>query len=300
MIRLQKFLAESGVASRRAGERMMLEGRVLVNGQPARELGMRVDPAADEVMVDGQVLRARRKIHLAVHKPPGCVCTRDDPEKRPTILQLLPPDWRHLFPVGRLDYESQGLIFMTNDGDFCLRLTHPRFGVRKTYEATVTGRAEPGVVEQAVRGVVEAGQRLKAERARVVCANNTRSVIELVLGEGKNREVRRLLGALGLEVERLVRTRIGPIKLGELPEGRWRTLTETEIKSLLGHYENSTASQGRPVGGPRPSSRRAAGPRRRRGGGENRRDRARQNHPGRTGGSQAKSYQRPRPGGHQQ
>jgi len=280
MIRLQKFLAEAGVASRRAGERLMLEGRVLVNGKPARALGLRVDPAADEVMVDGQVLRPRRKVYVAAHKPAGCVCTRDDPEKRPTILDLLPRDWQHLFPVGRLDYASEGLIFLTNDGEFCLRLTHPRFGVRKTYEATVRGRAEPAVVEQALRGVIERGQRLKAERARIVSANNTRSVIELVLGEGKNREVRRLLGALGLEVERLVRTRIGPIPLGELPPGRWRTLTETEIKSLLANYEKRTALESRFVGSPRRSGRRADRPRRRSSGGRARHQPARQTRPG--------------------
>jgi 23S rRNA pseudouridine2605 synthase len=209
-------------------------------------------------------LRPRRKLYVAVNKPARCVCTRDDPEKRPTVLQILPGEWQHLFPVGRLDYESEGLLFLTNDGDFCLRLTHPRFGVRKTYEAVVTGRAHPALLARAVQGVVAAGERLKAEKARLVSANNTRSVIELVLGEGKNREVRRLLGALGLEVERLVRTRIGSVKLGELREGRWRTLTETEIESLLAQYENNTALDNRPLGGSRLSRRRVAGARRRR------------------------------------
>jgi 23S rRNA pseudouridine2605 synthase len=238
VVRLQKFLAEAGVASRRAGERMILQGRIAVNGQPVRELGCKVDPARDEVAVDGEPVRVRRKIHVAINKPPGCVCTRSDPEGRRTITQLLPPEWQHLFPVGRLDYESEGLIFLTNDGEFCLRLTHPRYGVRKVYQATVEGRVNPALLAQAGRGVTEGGERLKTEGARLLSCNNTRSVVEVVLAEGKNREIRRLLGALGWTVERLVRVQIGRIKLGNLPPGRWRTLTEPEIESLLGNYEN--------------------------------------------------------------
>jgi 23S rRNA pseudouridine2605 synthase len=237
MVRLQKFLAEAGVASRRAGEQMILAGRVEVNGTVVRQLGSKVDPARDEVAVDGSPVRMRRKLYAAVNKPPACVCTRSDPEGRRTVGELLPREWGHLFPVGRLDYESEGLIFLTNDGDFCLKLTHPRYGVRKTYHATVKGPLQAGLVAQMTRGVVEGRERLKAEQARIISSNNSRSVVELVLGEGRNREVRRLLGALGLEVERLVRTQIGRIRLGNLAVGRWRTLTETEIKSLLGNYD---------------------------------------------------------------
>jgi 23S rRNA pseudouridine2605 synthase len=252
MVRLQKFLAEAGVASRRAGERMILDGRVEVNGRPVRVLGSKVDPGRDRVAVDGQPVRARRKLYVALNKPPACMCTRRDPEGRWTIGQTLPAEWGHLVPVGRLDYESEGLIFLTNDGDFCLRLSHPRYGVRKTYQATVTGLVERALLARATQGVIEAGEQLKAEKARLISANRTRSVVELELGEGKNREVRRLLGALGWEVERLVRTRIGPIRLGDLPVGRWRTLTEPEIKSLLGDYDNDTAAFNRDRHGGRP------------------------------------------------
>jgi 23S rRNA pseudouridine2605 synthase len=241
-LRLQKFLAEAGVASRRAAEKMILDGQVRVNGEPARVLGCKVDPARDQVTVDGRRVRVRRKLYVAANKPPGVVCTRHDPEGRPTLAELLPSEWGHLFSVGRLDYESEGLIFLTNDGDFCLKLTHPRYGVRKTYQATVTGPLDKRTVGQLTRGVVEGRERLQAEEARVISSNNTRSVIELALGEGKNREVRRLLAALGFEVERLVRIRIGRIPLGDLRTGKWRTLTEPEINSLLGNYEKDTAA----------------------------------------------------------
>jgi 23S rRNA pseudouridine2605 synthase len=234
MVRLQKFLAEAGVASRRASEQIILAGRVTVNGKPARELGAKILPGRDEVAVDGAPVRQRRKIYVALHKPRGFLCTKSDPEKRQTVADLLPKEWEHLATVGRLDRESEGLLFLTNDGQFALRLTHPRYGVRKIYQAMVEGRAEPRTVQRLLAGIEDCGDLLKAERARILSANNSHSVIELELGEGKNREVRRMLAALGLSVARLQRIQIGRIKLGELPTGKWRTLTETEIKSLLG------------------------------------------------------------------
>ena len=233
MIRLQKFLAEAGVASRRASEQFILAGRVTVNGRPARELGAKIQPGHDEVAVDGAPVKARRKIYVALHKPRGFLCTRSDPEKRSTLADLLPREWQHLAPVGRLDRDSEGLIFLTNDGEFALRLTHPRYGVHKIYHATVEGRAAPRVVARLLAGIEDCGDLLKAERARILSANNSHSVIELELGEGRNREVRRMLAALDLNVARLQRIQIGRIKLGELPPGKWRTLTEPEIKSLL-------------------------------------------------------------------
>jgi 23S rRNA pseudouridine2605 synthase len=233
MVRLQKFLAEAGVASRRAGERLIVEGRVEVNGQIVDELGAKVDPARDRVMVDGRAVKVRRKLYLAIHKPKGYICTRSDPEKRRIITDLLPLEWRNLYPVGRLDHDTEGLIFLTNDGDFALRLTHPRYGTRKLYEATVEGRVQPQQLSKLTGGIVDEGEMLKASRARLLSANNTRSVVEVELTEGKNREIRRMFKALGLEVSKLRRTQIGRIKLGELPSGKWRTLTEPEIKSLL-------------------------------------------------------------------
>ena len=194
-----------------------------------------MDPGHDEVTVDGKPVRAKRKLYVALHKPRGCVCSRQDERDRPTIYDLLPKEWRNLYSVGRLDYDSEGLIFLTNDGEFALRLTHPRYGVRKKYVATVEGRvdeADAGAVRRGASGIE--GEKLKAERARLVSASQAQSVVELELAEGKNREVRRLFESQGLSVKRLQRTQIGKIKLGELKPGQWRTLTETEIKSLLG------------------------------------------------------------------
>lgn len=232
-VRLQKFIAEAGVASRRAGERLIVNGYVEVNGKVVKELGTKVDPLHDVVKVEGRLLKSKRKIYVALHKPRGVLSTRSDDLERRIVTDLLPMEWAHLHPVGRLDRDSEGLIFMTNDGDFTLRLTHPRFGVRKCYRAIVEGRVEPEMLRRFIAGIEHEGETLKAERARIVDANNSHSIVELELAEGKNREVRRLFESQSLTVERLQRTQIGPIRLAELPEGRWRALTEAEVKSLL-------------------------------------------------------------------
>jgi len=233
MMRLQKFLSESGVASRRASEAIILEGRVAVNGRIVQTLGTKVLPDQDRVEVDGRAIKPKRKLYVALNKPPGFLCTRKDPLERRTVSDLVPKEWEHLVSVGRLDRDSEGLIFLTNDGDFALRLTHPRYGVRKIYQATVEGRVEQPMLRKFLAGVEDAGELLKAERARLISANNSQSVVELELGEGRNREVRRLFSSQGCEVTRLQRTQIGRIKLGELPVGKWRTLTATEVNSLL-------------------------------------------------------------------
>jgi len=243
MVRLQKFLADAGLASRRASEQIIVAGRVEVNGQTVQVLGTKIDPARDRVTVDGAAVRLRRKLYVALNKPRGYLCSRRDPAKRRTIGDLLPKEWNNLYPVGRLDYDSEGLILLTNDGDFCLQLTHPRYGIRKKYLATVEGRVEPKILNQFTRGLVHEGERLKAEKARLLSANNSHSVVELELAEGKYREVRRLFELRGLAVSHLRRTQIGRVKLGELPVGKWRTLTEPEIKTLL-----SNSHQTGPVG----------------------------------------------------
>ena len=233
MVRLQKFLADAGVASRRAGEQIILAGRVSVNGETVAELGARVDPLHDRVAVDGKPVRAKRKLYVALNKPPGLVCSRKDEFDRPTIYGLLPKEWDHLHSVGRLDYQSEGLIFLTNDGQFSLHLTHPRYGVRKKYVATVEGRVSEQALSQFTQGVWHEGERLKAEKVRLVSAGAAQSVVELELAQGKYREVRRLFESQRLTVKRLQRIQIGKIKLGELRLGKWRTLTEPEIKSLM-------------------------------------------------------------------
>lgn len=232
-IRLQKFIADAGVASRRAGEQHILAGRVAVNGETIRLLGTKVDPERDKVTVDGAVVRTKRKIHVALHKPAGCVCSRLDQHGRPTIYDLVPREWETVQSVGRLDYDSEGLIFLTNDGQFALRLTHPRYGVRKKYLATVEGQVNAQLLGKFTAGLWHMGEKLKALSAKVISGSRARSVVELELGEGKNREVRRLFESQGLTVKRLQRTQIGKIKLGELKPGKWRTLSDVEIKTLI-------------------------------------------------------------------
>ena len=234
MVRLQKFLAEAGIASRRASEQIIVEGRVTVNGQSVKELGAKVDPLHDRVTLDGQAVKVKRKLYVALNKPPGLVCSRNDEFDRPTIYDLLPKEWSHLHSVGRLDYNSEGLIFLTNDGEFSLHLTHPRYGIRKKYVAMVEGKVEQEMLQRFTHGIWFEGEKFKAEKARLISATKSQSVVELELAEGKYREVRRLFESQGRSVKRLQRIQIGKIKLGELRSGKWRTLTESEIKSLLG------------------------------------------------------------------
>jgi len=233
VVRLQKFLADAGVASRRAGEQFILDGRVAVNGQPVRLLGSKIDPEHDRVTVDGKSVRSLRKLYVVLHKPRGCVCSKQDEHNRPTVYDLLPKEWQIVNSVGRLDYASEGLLFLTNDGEFALRLTHPRYGVRKRYVVTVEGKVDDAMLRQFTTGVYHEGEKLKAERGWIISATKAASVVELELAEGKNREVRRLFESQGLTVKRLVRTMIGKIKLGELKPGKWRALTQSEIKTLL-------------------------------------------------------------------
>lgn len=233
MVRLQKFLAEAGIASRRASEEVIVAGRVTVNGTVALQLGTKIDPARDHVAVDGRAVARKRKLYIAVNKPPGYMCTRGTEDDRKKIGDLLPKEWTELFSVGRLDYQSEGLLFLTNDGDFCLKLTHPRYAIPRIYVAWIEGRVTGEMLKKFTEGVASLGETLKARRARIVSANNSNSIVELELTEGKNREVRRLFETQNLAVRRLQRVQIGPIKLGQLPIGKWRTLTEPEIKSLL-------------------------------------------------------------------
>jgi len=233
MVRLQKFLAEAGVASRRGGEEIILAGGVAVNGKIVKVLGTKVDPVHDRVTVDGAPVKIKRKLYVALNKPRGYLCSRRDPANRRAVGDLLPKEWTRLYPVGRLDYDSEGLIFLTNDGEFCLRMTHPRYGVRKKYLATIEGRVRPQTLTQLMRGVVHEDEKLRAERARLLSANHSHSVVEIELTEGKYREVRRLFESQGLTVSQLRRTQIGRIKLGDLPVGKWRTLTGPEIRTLL-------------------------------------------------------------------
>ena len=233
MVRIQKILAEAGVASRRACEALISSGRVSVNGRVVTTLGSKADPNHDSIELDGQVVKARRKLYVALHKPRGYLCTRSDEDGRKLILDLLPAEWNSVYPVGRLDRESEGLIFLTNDGDFCLHLTHPRYGVRKIYVVTVAGKFPVEKLDLMRKGVEHEGETLRVATAIIHSSSNSCTVLEIHLLEGRNREIRRIFEVLGFDVERLVRLQIGQIKLGDLKPGRWRTLTEREIKTLL-------------------------------------------------------------------
>lgn len=211
----------------------MAEGRVWVNGQVVREPGSQVDPAVDLVVVDGRPLRPRRRLTVALHKPRGFVCSRAAQSAHQRLVgELLPKEWQDLYPVGRLDRDSEGLLLLTNDGEFCLRLTHPRYGIAKVYRATVIGKVGGETVARLRAGIEHEGEHLRAQRARILSANASHSVVELELTEGKHHEVRRMFEVLGLPVDRLERLQIGPVKLGELRSGRWRVLTPVELEAL--------------------------------------------------------------------
>ena len=225
--RIQKVLARAGVASRRAVEEMVAEGRITVNGQPAR-LGQRGDPNIGSVAVDGALVGLRADlVYYLLNKPPGAVTTASDPQGRPTVVQMVPEEPR-VFPVGRLDADSEGLLLLTNDGELTHRLTHPSFGVDKEYLAHVEGRPSRGALRRLREGVeLDDG----AARAMAVSLLEP-SVVRIVVHEGRNRLVRRMCEAVGHPVLRLVRTRIGPLADRSLAPGEWRELSQTEVRAL--------------------------------------------------------------------
>ena len=225
--RLQKVLAAAGVASRRHVEEMVLEGRILVNGRPAR-IGQRVRVDSDVVEVDGIVIGLRSDlVHYLLNKPAGVVSTASDPQGRPTVLDGLPAEPR-VYPVGRLDMDSEGLLLLTNDGDLARRVMHPSTGCEKEYLVAVEGRISPGAL-RALRDGVELSDG-PAAPARV--SSPQRGLLRIVVTEGRNRQVRRMCGAVGLTVTRLVRTRIGPLRDSRLPPGVWRELAQSELRAL--------------------------------------------------------------------
>jgi 23S rRNA pseudouridine2605 synthase len=235
--RLQKVLARAGLGSRRVCEELIAAGRVSVNGEIAR-LGRRVDPDRDAVALDGVSVIVRDDlVYYLLNKPTGYVSTASDPEGRPTVVELVPETPR-VFPVGRLDYDTEGLMVLTNDGDLTHLLTHPRFGVVKTYLAEVEGDPTPAAV-RALREGVELDDGLTAPaRVTVVQRRGDTAAVELGIHEGRNRQVRRMCEAVGHPVVRLVRTRVGPLRDGSLKPGTWRALTRAEVRRL---YEAASA-----------------------------------------------------------
>ena len=229
-VRLQKVLASAGFGSRRACEEIISEGRVEVDRKPAK-LGMQVDPAKQEIRVDGEALVREKLVYYLVHKPTGYVTTHRDPEGRPRVIDLV-DDHRRLFPVGRLDMSSEGLILVTNDGDLANRLAHPRYEIRKTYQVQVAGHVTPQEAAAVRKGVFLAEGRTRVERIVIKRRHKNSTVVEMVLTEGRNREIRRIFAGVGHKVQRLRRVAFGPLKLGEVVSGHYRMLTPAEVSKL--------------------------------------------------------------------
>jgi 23S rRNA pseudouridine2605 synthase len=229
---LQKVLAHAGVASRRAAEELMRAGRVWVDGRPATELGMRIDATRARIEVDGKRVNVRQdREYILLNKPAGYVTTAADPQRRPTVMDLVRTRAR-VFPVGRLDADTQGLLLLTNDGELAHRLAHPRYQVPKTYLAEVQGAPTREALRSLIEGVRLDDGVARAVGARIVGKGRARSQVELVLTEGRKREVRRMLEVVGHPVVKLVRTRFGPIDVRGLKAGATRHLTPSEVGEL--------------------------------------------------------------------
>ena len=258
-VRLQKVIATAGVASRRAAETLMQEGRVTVNGVVVSTLGARANPETDDIRVDGRrVGRGGRRRYLLLHKPRGVVTTRDDPQRRRTVMDFLSGVSESVYPVGRLDYDSAGLLLLTNDGDLAARLTHPRHGLEREYEARVRGVPDASALKRLARGIMLGGRRTAPATASLVQtgrgARGNHAMLRICITEGRNRQVRQMCEAVGHPVMRLRRIRIGPIEDTGLRPGQVRDLTPGEVTALrraVGSMESPAA--GRALGTQRPS-----------------------------------------------
>src|SRR5687767_9392870 len=236
MDRLQKLLSQAGIASRRAAEKLIAEGRVSVNGTTVREMGTKADPSVDDIRVDGRrIKRPERLRYILLNKPAGYVTTRSDPQRRPTVIDLLRGVRDYVYPVGRLDFDSEGLLLLTNDGDLAARLTHPRHGVARVYETRVLGVPDQHDLNRLSRGVMIDGR--PTGPARVVMRPGGRrdadaATLTITIREGRNRQVRKMCEAIGHPVTHLKRVAIGPIRDPKLKVGRWRELSAAEVEEL--------------------------------------------------------------------
>src|SRR5215470_16179215 len=232
-LRLNKILAQAGLSSRRGADRLIAEGRVAVNGAVARELGTLADPERDVVTVDGRLLpRAEAKHYLVLHKPAGYVTSVSDPRGRPVVADLVRDIHARLYPVGRLDWDVEGALLMTNDGDLTHRLLHPRYGLPRVYEAEVEGRVAAGALERWRRGVVLDDGPARPLDVEILAAGREATRLRLTFTEGRKHEVKRYCAALGHRVRHLRRVQFGPLHLGNLSVGQWRELTAWELERL--------------------------------------------------------------------
>ena len=236
--RLHKVLAHAGVASRRACERLIREGRVKVDGLVVKEMGLRVDPRRQQILFDDEPVHFERKAAFAIHKPRGVICTNADELGRMRVIDLMKVVSLRIYPVGRLDKDSEGLLLVTNDGALALRLTHPRYGTEKVYEVWVKGLVQEETVRKLRKGVFIPGEgRVALEDLKVLGRHPESTRLRVLLKEGRNREIRRIMARVGHEVKRLVRVAIGPVVLGDLPVGRYRELSREEVAALMGRGE---------------------------------------------------------------
>lgn len=229
--RLQKLLSAAGVCSRRAAETYLTAGRVTVNGEPAR-LGQKADPDRDEILVDGRPLAPRAKpVYILLNKPRGYVTTLSDEQGRKTVAELVADCGARVYPVGRLDLDSEGLLLLTNDGDWAQHLLHPSHEVEKTYHVSVFGPVAGAAARLAAMTDLE-GEPIRPARVEVLRQTSRTAVLAVTIHEGKNRQIRRMCARCGLTVKRLRRVQEGPLKLGNLPSGKWRDLSENEVEAL--------------------------------------------------------------------
>ncbi len=232
-IRVQKIIANVGIASRREAEKMIEEGRVTINGVPAK-LGDKADPEKDHIKIDGKLLKVKKteNVYIILNKPKKVMCTTNDPEGRQTVLDLLKGIKNRVWPVGRLDYHSEGLVLITNDGELSLRLTHPKYKIEKVYEVKVKDLPDEKKIEKLKKGIwLEDGKTAPCEIS-FIKKTTENSWFRIILKEGKKRQIRRMFHAIGHDVMKLKRISMGPIKLGKLPVGSFRFLTEREIINL--------------------------------------------------------------------
>ncbi len=232
MMRLSKILAQAGLASRRGSERLITEGRVTVNGVVVTAPGATADPRRDRIAVDGPIPSPQPKQYLLLHKPRGYLTSRRDPQGRPVVLDLLPQKRTRLFPVGRLDFDAEGLLLVTNDGELAYRLLHPRFGILRVYEAEVEGHVNPAELGRFRQGVVLEDGVAKPANVHWLRRTRTTTWLRLTFTEGRYREVKRFCAALGHRVVRLRRVQFGPLRLGRLAPGALRPLSAAELRRL--------------------------------------------------------------------
>lgn len=230
--RLQKFLANAGIGSRRACEELILEGRVTVDGVPVRELGVTVRPEEQEIRFDGEVIEPQRKVYWWLNKPPGVLSTSHDPQHRKTVLDLVPKLGQRVYAVGRLDEESTGLMLLTNDGEVAEKLTHPRYQVPKTYECLIAGKISADTITKLKEGVWLSDGKARVKQIERIGVVGQASRVRVVLCEGHNREIRRLFAKFGHKVMKLTRTGIGPLRIRKLRVGQARPATPEEVEIL--------------------------------------------------------------------